>query len=285
EPLYRRALEIRQKALGADHPDVAWNHNRLGLHAEDAKRWQEALDHYRIAAKIVSMRTLDTARRWRTEDDESRRTRYVFRNLVDAAWGLSTERIDLDKALTDEAFRAAQWSERNEASDAMSQMAARFGVGDGALSVLVREEQDLRARQSAVERRELREVGGDFPSESSFAEIRREFDAINRRLDEINAEISNKHSRFAELAFPQPLSIKELQQLLHSNEALVLFFHTGADTYSWVVTRNDADWTRLGLGERYLTKMVGKLRCGLDLVAWYGEGQQKCRELVGSNSQ
>jgi hypothetical protein len=79
-----------------------------------------------IAARIVSERALDTARRRVTVDDEAGRTRYVFRSLVDAAYGLSLERSDSNPALMDEAFRAAQWQERSETSAAMSQMAAGY---------------------------------------------------------------------------------------------------------------------------------------------------------------
>jgi tetratricopeptide (TPR) repeat protein/CHAT domain-containing protein len=286
EPLYRRALEIRQKALGPDHPQVAWSHNKLGLIAENAKRWQEALAHYRVAAKIVSERALDTGRRWRTEDDEARRTRYVFRNLVDAAFGLSTERADLDEQLMDEAFIAAQWRERTETSVAMSQMAARFGTGDGALAALVREGQDLRARWSTIERRQLQTAGlvGQGRDEAVVAQVRQEFDAISRRLDEITAEIASKHPSYAELANPQPLAIKDIQNLLRTDEALVVFSHTGGDTYTWVVTREGAGWRRLGLGEKYLTDTVEKLRCGLDQTAWYGAGRQRCQGLIGSRA-
>lgn len=194
EPLYRRALEIRQKALGADHPDVAWIHNRLGLLAESAKRWQDAIVHYRIAAKIISEHALDTVSRWRTEDDEARRTSYVFRNLIDAAFGLSIERIELDKQLMGEAFIAAQWRERSEASAAMSQMAARFGTADDALATLVREGQDLRARWSALEHRQLQTAGlaGERRDEVVVAKVRQEFDAISRRLDEITSRLRKK---------------------------------------------------------------------------------------------
>ncbi len=35
EPLYKRALSIREKALGLEHPDVAQSLNTRGRHAED----------------------------------------------------------------------------------------------------------------------------------------------------------------------------------------------------------------------------------------------------------
>jgi tetratricopeptide (TPR) repeat protein len=42
EPLHMRALAIREKALGPDHPDVAYCLNGLALTFRDQGRYQEA---------------------------------------------------------------------------------------------------------------------------------------------------------------------------------------------------------------------------------------------------
>ena len=53
EPLHKRALAIREKALGAEHPDVATNLNNLAELYRDQARYAEAdsllqfiVDHY-----------------------------------------------------------------------------------------------------------------------------------------------------------------------------------------------------------------------------------------------
>ena len=52
EPLYRRALEIRERALGPDHPDVVASLNNLaGLYALE-QRYAEAEPLYRRALAI-----------------------------------------------------------------------------------------------------------------------------------------------------------------------------------------------------------------------------------------
>ena len=42
EPLYRRAIEIDEKALGKDHPDVATAYNNLASLLEDQGKYAEA---------------------------------------------------------------------------------------------------------------------------------------------------------------------------------------------------------------------------------------------------
>ena len=52
EPLYRRALEIRETQLGADHPDVATSLNNLALLLQDQGNYTDAEPLYRRALEI-----------------------------------------------------------------------------------------------------------------------------------------------------------------------------------------------------------------------------------------
>jgi CHAT domain-containing protein/Tfp pilus assembly protein PilF len=52
EPLYKRALEIREKALGEDHPDVAQSLNNLAILDRARGRHAEAEAHYKRSLEI-----------------------------------------------------------------------------------------------------------------------------------------------------------------------------------------------------------------------------------------
>lgn len=52
EPLFRRALSIREKALGPEHPDVARSLFNCGLTLHSLKRVDEALEMMRRATEI-----------------------------------------------------------------------------------------------------------------------------------------------------------------------------------------------------------------------------------------
>jgi tetratricopeptide (TPR) repeat protein len=52
EPLYRRALEIRQRMLGADHPDTATSYNNVASNLDDQGKYEEAEPLYRRALEI-----------------------------------------------------------------------------------------------------------------------------------------------------------------------------------------------------------------------------------------
>ena len=52
EPLYRRAIEIDEKTLGKDHPDVARDYNNLARLLQDQGKYAEAEPLYRRAIEI-----------------------------------------------------------------------------------------------------------------------------------------------------------------------------------------------------------------------------------------
>jgi tetratricopeptide (TPR) repeat protein len=55
EQLYRRALAIKQKALGSDHPDVAMTLNNLAVLFKSAGKYSEAEPLYQRALAIFEV--------------------------------------------------------------------------------------------------------------------------------------------------------------------------------------------------------------------------------------
>jgi tetratricopeptide (TPR) repeat protein len=53
EPLYRRALEIRQRMLGADHPSTATRYNNVASNLNAQGKYEEAEPLYRGALEIL----------------------------------------------------------------------------------------------------------------------------------------------------------------------------------------------------------------------------------------
>ncbi len=52
EPLHKKALELRKKLLGEDHPDVATSLNNLGLLYNNQGRYEEAEPLYLQALEL-----------------------------------------------------------------------------------------------------------------------------------------------------------------------------------------------------------------------------------------
>jgi tetratricopeptide (TPR) repeat protein len=147
EEFYQRALAIREKALGAGHPDVAQTLNNLAILYAATGNSAQALAFSRKASAAVIAHAATEApsalQKWGARGLFEQRADYFRRhvaNLVVAArLGLEPE-----PAVGREALEIAQWAGQSSAAAAVQQMAARF-AGGGALGVLVRESQDLSA--------------------------------------------------------------------------------------------------------------------------------------------
>lgn len=59
EHLYRRALEMKEKLLGKDHPDVAMTLNNLAVLLKKQEKYEEAASMYERALAIFE-KTLDS---------------------------------------------------------------------------------------------------------------------------------------------------------------------------------------------------------------------------------
>ena len=150
EAQIKKAIEIHVGNYGPSHPVLVVALNSQANAYIDQRRWADAAEALRRGAKILAERRLlsggNARREGRTEQDRSAVT---HRKLVQA---LLHERPD-DMSAIDEAFRVAQSALGSEASVAVSQMAARFALGDPRIGGVLRERQDL------VEEAELRDQG------------------------------------------------------------------------------------------------------------------------------
>ena len=145
-------------------------------------------------------------------------------------------------------------------------MSARQSAGSSELAGLVRERQDkVRVWQNNEKRMNaLRGAGkNDNKLESQMA-------AIDQRIDEIDQRLAKDFPDYAALASPKPLTIKQVQKLLKSDEALILLLDTPkakpttAETFIWAVTKDKAVWKRTPLGGKALADKVAFLRKELD---------------------
>src|SRR5262249_50593890 len=108
----------------------------------------------------------------------------------------------------------------------------------------------------------------------------------DKRIDEIDAILKDKFPEYAALTNSAPLSVADVQALLGSDEALVLFVDapemkpTAEETFIWVVTNAEVRWARSDLGTRALQREVAALRCGLDYDGTWGAAGSHCSELL-----
>ncbi len=148
ETLLQRALSIRETALGANHPDVAETLDQLAMVYRGQRNYDKAIQYARRAtAAVIAHATDEQAGNQDAQDVGGlveQRAVYFRRHVGNLASAVEIS-PDAEPALSREAFDIAQWANQSSAAAAVQQMGLRSAAGDGSLTALVREQQDLTA--------------------------------------------------------------------------------------------------------------------------------------------
>lgn len=292
ERLWKRVLSGREKVLGAEHPDTLQAVNNLAVLHLQRHDWKEATRFWRRSTTAIAKRIrrgTPTIGLTGKKKSESEQKSWQFRALIKVAYRLATKDDAPDAALSDEMFQTAQWALSSEAARSIAQMAARGANDDPVLASLVRERQDLADEWHDREKIEAVALGQDTAKRNSRASTqnRERMDAIDRRVREIDEQLKVQFPDYAVFANPVPLALQDVQTLLGSDEALVLFLDTAKweptpeETFIWVVTKTQTRWVRSHIGNYGIYREVYALRCGMDRVAW--EGRSGCANLTGQS--
>ena len=286
ERLFTRALPISSKE-GRDSTSYADNIAGFSMIQVQRQDWAAAYDNMRTASAIYIAADEQAAGgakggRSASKSDSIRHADIFLLQSVTAYRVAETDPASADR-LRAEAFQMAQRAESSQAAAALSQMAARFASGKGALSVLVRERQDLVATWQSVDARLTTALSAtpDQRNANNEQALRERLAGITGRLDAIDARLVNEFPDYAAFAKPQPLSIAEVQRLLAPNEALVLIVNRPHQSVIWVVAKDGARWNLIDQGEEELKREVAALRCGLDTASWEAGTTPTCESLTG----
>jgi CHAT domain-containing protein len=290
---YGRALAIREKALGSEHPDVAQTLNNLAVVEVTQRNWADAQHYWERATHILERRTslgatgLGQPLVGKAKSEAARSSKY-FQGLVKAAWWRRGDQRGAEAA--NAMFVKAQWAAASEAAEALAQMAVRGAKDDPKLATLARERQDLLAEWKR--RDEARTAAASTPPEKRNKEAEAEnvarISTIEARIGEIDTMLKDQFPDFAALASVAVASMADVQAVLRDDEALLMFLDSDdrfkpipEETFIWVITKNDTRWVRSELGTEALRREVAALRCGLDRDrnwSWEGRWQAQSAE-------
>ena len=244
EPLYKRSLAITEAALGPEHPSVSKILNNLARLALSQGKWAQAMKRWKRATASLQRgaeRGLGVVT-GATPNGETQRQRRSFEGLVKATYRIAVEKHANAEQLANEAFEAAQWGTGAGAAASLAQKAADSATGSPDLAALVRDR---------------------------------------------DARLTKNFPNYAALSRTRPIRVADVQAQLRDDEALVLFLDTdnhfkplAEETFVWIITKSDVRWLRSKYGTATLKREVAALRCGLDAMAWHGDGALRCADLL-----
>jgi CHAT domain-containing protein/Flp pilus assembly protein TadD len=245
EPLLKRALGIHKKAFGADHPSVARLQNNLAALYGAQGRFSEALP---LIQMMISNKTAEIETALPTLLGAQ------FANLIAA-----NEAID-------DGLNVVQARSQSSAGAALNALAIRFSAGNDRLAQLVRQDQDLTSEGANLNKAIVGAVASDPTRRDAAAEqrIKDRIAAVAKERDQVQVVLRHEFADFASLSNPQPLTIKDIQELLAYDEALIVV-DLGARSYVWAITRSAVDWKELSVNASQAAKSVATLRSRLNV--------------------
>ncbi|MEZ5842259.1 MAG: CHAT domain-containing tetratricopeptide repeat protein [Hyphomicrobiaceae bacterium] len=278
-----RGIGIIESAVGPEHPALVTPLRILAGVSAGLGRYDDALGYARRAISVA----LADARRGRLDLENARDTSQAagaLRGALDVFWRAREAMPDRAVVLATETFETAQWLTQTAAGRTLVSISTRLAARDPAIAALVRRRQDLgRAWTRANEKLLVAVARPREKSDAALAEnLRSELGRIEAEIKERENEIKDAFPDFDHLSDPKPLAIEAVRKLLGRDEALVQFVGLGADSYAWVVTRDELAWRQLAMPTRDIDRLVHRLRCGLDSGEWTGESKSlRCLDLLG----
>ncbi len=274
EVIYKTGLPNLEAHWGPTHPlTVESLHNlavtyRLSNDVENALTYARRATRALVASAEVAAGAAQPPQA--TPGLTTQRIDY-FRNHLAIVAAAARKGGELSAELAREGFEVAQWASQSSAAAAVEQMGLRFAAGDNALAALVRESQDLAATHRANDAALTAVLGKSAGErkEPAVAALRRQMAETESKLTAIASELEQKFPDYVALARPQPLKADEVQKLLTTGEALVLFLPGDSESYVFAFTTQNFDWKTIPLGRNALSQKVAAFRRGLDVEMLY----------------
>jgi hypothetical protein len=183
---------------------------------------------------------------------------------------LGAQRDNLISAaeVMDDGLNLIQRAAQTSAASAIGKLAIRLAAGSDRLAQLVRQDQDLTAEAGTLDKSVIAAVSQD-PSKrdpNSEQRIRTRLAAIAGQREALRKVFASEFPDYAALSNPLPMTAKEVQALLHEDEALVLFLAArDKESYVFAITRDQFDWKSIPLAGDMLAQKVAAFRRGLDV--------------------
>lgn len=280
-----------RKELALKHYNSA-----LALHLATKDRQGEALTRYNLASAYrahgdleqaqqeieTSLRLVDSLR----SDVGSHDLRLSYFASVQQYYSFYIDML-MQKHKSDPAngfeVVAFQASERARARNLLDMlMESRADIYESVDPVLKEKEFTLRQALSAKSERQMRLLGGGKYSAQEAAGLEKEISNLIFELENVRAQIRERSPRYKALTEPQPLTLKDVQNMLDENTLLLEYALGKERSYLWAVEKTGINTYELPEREKieasaqrlYSLLSARQLKRGESLAEWEARAKE-----------
>ncbi len=223
---------------------------RLSKLERDRRDPQQALIYIERSIQILESARSNLGDRLRSSFFASRRSYYDV--YVDLLMRMGNQ---------EKALEASERARARSLLDLLSE--GRIDLTQGISPELKRQEADLAARLSETQGDLIDELSKQPAKEEAIANLRARLDEILGEREKLEVRIRSEHPRYAEVRYPFPLRLEEIQKQLSEDEALLEYSLGEEGAYLFVVSREHLEAHRLADASR-ITEEVQAVRNGLE---------------------
>jgi CHAT domain-containing protein/Tfp pilus assembly protein PilF len=221
--------------------------HRKGLVVKDAGRPEEALP--------LLTESIDVVERMRTElGNIEQRAGYLEKRI-----GLYEDTIHL-LVSSNKIPQAFEYVQRSKARSFLDMLAEAQIDTDSSLNPDLRDSRKKILANIMKSQKNLQdEKEKENPDNSKINQIKNKQDQLEKQYADLILEIRNKNPMYAEIQYPQPLTLAEAQTLLDDQTLLLEYFLGTAESLLFVASRENINVFKLK-GEKELSRHVNELR-------------------------
>ena len=135
-----------------------------------------------------------------------------------------------------QALHASESSRARSLLELLSE--AKADIRQGVEPKLLEQERSLPQQLNAFEHRKYQLVSSQH-TEQELDEIKQKIDTVLAQLKQLEAQIRTTSPRYADLKYPEPLNLQQIQQQVLDDDTLILEYSLGEKpSYLWAVTKN-----------------------------------------------
>ncbi len=254
--IYRAGLEI---ATSMDSPDLIWKLIAgMAEYYERGKEYDKA-----IALNDSALKILEEMRSTLGSEEQKAsfmaRERFAFEYVINMLGNFYEK--DKTKGYDIQAFLYAEQSKSRAFLDLLAESLAN--VKEGADSGLLKKQDDILVNLTQAKQSLEMELRNDHADQQKAGELKRKIKVSEEDLGEINQEIRKTNPKYADLHYPEPVTLKEAQELCTDKNTVLLEYSVGdSSTCLWVITRSAHQLFKLP-GREELQEQIESFRFAL----------------------
>jgi CHAT domain-containing protein len=259
---YQQALALHQQLLPATHPTLAIEQHALAQLQQQLSHPIQALKRATAASDILSKHQHLQHHFMHHNRHNTPYTKAIFMTQLRYTHAQTTPTHEQ----LDAAFKSLQQAQNPQRQQTLTHATLRFSTNKKPIQQQLRRLHRLKSNwRSLNEQRLLALSQPKTAAIHHHKQLNQQLATLDNHIKQLDQQLRQNLPHYAQLINPRPVSLKEVQALLHPHEALISIITGESDSFLFIVKQDTpAQLIRLNTHQKQLKKQLLRLRYALE---------------------